>query len=334
MKRRKFIHNGAKAGIAFSLLGAYACKEGAKEKSKINADETISGSEIAPFFKLSLAQWSINRMIRQDGMDPYRFAEKAKSWGFEGLEYVSQLYKPELEAANYSKEAMQNFVDKNNAEAKKHVLENLLIMIDSEGPLAAIDDKERREAVENHYKWVDAAAAMGCHSIRVNLQGAMEKEPWIRASVDGLTQLATYAKDKNINIIVENHGGPSSNGEWLASVMRKVNMDNCGTLPDFGNFCVVRENGSYYDSECLENYDKYKGVQDLMPFAKAVSAKTYDFDTEGNETKIDYVRMMQIVKDTGYNGYVGVEYEGDILGEEEGIIATKNLLLKTIGELT
>ncbi|WP_394974166.1 sugar phosphate isomerase/epimerase family protein [uncultured Croceitalea sp.] len=334
MKRRSFIHNGAKAGIAFSLLGAYACKDGAKEKSKTDVDESINIPDTTPFFKLSLAQWSINRMIRRDGMNPYRFAEKAKSWGFTGLEYVSQLYKPELEETNYSEEAMQNFVAKNNAEAKKYGLTNLLIMIDSEGPLAAIDAKERKEAIESHYKWVNAAADMGCHSIRVNLQGAMEKEPWIKASVDGLTQLATYAKDKNINIIVENHGGPSSNASWLASVMQKVNMDNCGTLPDFGNFCVVRENGSYYDSKCLEEYDKYQGVQELMPFAKAVSAKTYDFDKEGNEAKIDYVRMMQIVKDAGYNGYVGVEYEGDILGEEEGIIATKNLLLKTIDELT
>jgi sugar phosphate isomerase/epimerase len=334
MKRRSFIHNGAKAGIAFSLLGVYACKDGAKEKSKANVDETTSIQDITPFFELSLAQWSINRMIRKEGLDPYKFAEKASSWGFRGLEYVSQLYKPELEATNYSKEAMQNFVEKNNAEAKKYGLVNLLIMIDSEGPLAAIDIKERKEAVKNHYKWVDAAADMGCHSIRVNLQGAMEKEPWIEASVDGLTRLSTYAKDKNINIIVENHGGPSSNASWLAAVMEKVNMDNCGTLPDFGNFCVVRENGSYYDSKCLEEYDKYKGVHELMPFAKAVSAKTYDFDKEGNETKIDYIRIMQIVKDAGYNGYVGVEYEGDILGEEEGIIATKNLLLKTIGELS
>ena len=142
-----------------------------------------------------------------------------------------------------------------------------------------------------------------------------------------------YAKPKNINIIVENHGGPSSNGNWLASVMEKVNMENCGTLPDFGNFCVKREDGSYYASKCLVEYDIYQGVTELMPYAKAVSAKSYNFDENGDETKIDYHRMLQIVKESGYTGYVGVEYEGDILSEEEGILATKNLILKATEEL-
>lgn len=328
MKRRSFIRNGLKIVIALSFLGINACKEVRKEK-----EETITTTDIKPFFKLSLAQWSINKMIRNDGVDPYTFAEKAKSWGFEGLEYVSGLYYPSLEKENFSKEAMQNFIDKNNAEAKKHGLTNLLIMIDGQGALAAADATERNEAVENHYKWVDAAAAMGCHSIRVNLQGTMESDAWVEASVDGLTQLATYAKDKNINVIVENHGGPSSNAAWLTTVMKKVNMDNCGTLPDFGNFCITREDGSYYESKCLEEYDKYQGVKELMPFAKAVSAKSYDFDEKGQETKIDYKKMMQIVKHAGYAGFVGVEYEGNILNEEDGIIATKNLLLEAAKQL-
>ena len=330
MKRRFFIKNSAKAGIALSLLGTYACKKFAKKTEDINDSESLVVENKAPLFQLSLAQWSINRMIRKEGLDPYKFAEKANSWGFTGLEYVSQLYRTELEASEYSAEAMQNFIDKNNAEAKKYNLQNLLIMVDGEGALASTDEKERKEAVERHYKWVNAAAAMGCHSIRVNLQGAMEREPWVEASADGLTQLATYAKEKNINIIVENHGGPSSNGAWLASVFEKVNMENCGSLPDFGNFCIKRENGSYYESKCLEEYDKYQGVLDLMPYAKAVSAKSHDFDANGDETNIDYNKMMQIVKESEYTGFIGVEYEGNILSEEEGILATKNLLLKII----
>ena len=333
MKRRYFIKSTAKAGIAVSFLSAYACKQGAKEKTNAKTDIAEENENKAPLFQLSLAQWSINRMIRKEGLDPYKFAEKASSWGFTGLEYVSQLYNTELKASDYSDEAMQNFVNKNNTLAKKYGLENLLIMVDGEGALAAIDTNERKKAVEQHYKWVDAAAKMGCHSIRVNLQGAMEPDSWIEASADGLTQLATYAKPKNINIIVENHGGPSSNGNWLASVMEKVNMENCGTLPDFGNFCVKREDGSYYASKCLVEYDIYQGVTELMPYAKAVSAKSYNFDENGDETKIDYHRMLQIVKESGYTGYVGVEYEGDILSEEEGILATKNLILKATEKL-
>lgn len=284
--------------------------------------------EKKPFFKLSLAQWSIHRMIKEEGVDPYTFAEKANNWGFTGLEYVSQLYNPELSEANYSEEAMAKFVEKSNAEAKKYGLDNVLIMIDGQGNLAVSNAKERKKAVERHYKWVDAAAAMGCHSIRVNLAGSDVPEEWKKNSVDGLTQLATYAKKKNINIIVENHGGLSSNGALVAEVMEIVNMDNCGTLPDFGNFCIKRNDPKDHKAGCAEKYDIYKGVKELMVRAKAVSAKSHDFDSEGNETEIDYSQMLQIVKDANYTGYIGVEYEGDKIGEEEGILATKNLLLE------
>lgn len=328
MNRRKFVSNTAKSGLAITLLGGYACKQTKKGGETDEANEETSTMAGEPFFKLSLAQWSINKMIRFEGVDPYTFAEKAAGWGFTGLEYVSQLYSAELGAADYSEEAMKNFVDKCNAEAEKYGLQNVLIMIDGQGDLAAADEKVRKEAAENHHKWVDAAAAMGCHSIRVNLNGVQEPEAWKKASVDGLSQLASYAKDKNINIIVENHGGLSSNAAMLAAVMTEVNMDNCGTLPDFGNFCIKRESGDYYESKCIEEYDKYQGVAELMPHAKAVSAKAYDFDENGDETKIDFSRILKLVKDAGYTGYVGVEYEGSNLSEEEGILATKDLLIK------
>lgn len=334
MKRRNFIRNSSRFSLAVSLLGVYACKETKKNGTK--ATETMETDEKAmePFFKLSLAQWSIHRMIREEGVDPYTFAEMAKNWGFGGLEYVSQLYAEELEKEEYSKEAMAAFVAKCNAESQKHGLENLIIMIDGQGDLATTDAVKRKQAVENHYKWVDAAAAMGCHSIRVNLSGSDTPEEWIASSLDGLTQLATYAKDQNINVIVENHGGLSSNGALLAEVMTKVNMDNCGTLPDFGNFCIKRKDPKDYSAGCAEMYDIYKGVEELMPHAKAVSAKSHNFDADGNETEIDYVKMLQIVKDAGYVGYIGVEYEGSELGEEAGIIATKELMLNAAKKLS
>ncbi|MBQ4913573.1 sugar phosphate isomerase/epimerase [Maribacter sp. MMG018] len=324
MKRRNFIRKTAVAGVGVSFLGTYACKEAKKENK--NAVEAEGATELAkPFFELSLAQWSIHRMIREEGVDPYTFAEKAKNWGFTGLEYVSQLYNPELSDANYSEEAMAAFVEKSNAEAKKHGMKNVLIMIDGQGNLAVSDEAERNETVEKHKKWVDAAAAMGCHSIRVNLNGSNDPEEWKKNSVDGLTKLATYAKEKNINILVENHGGLSSNGALHAEVMAMVDMDNCGTLPDFGNFCITRKPDSW---DCEVMYDKYKGVKELMPYAKAVSAKSNVFDAEGNEVEIDYVKMLQMVKDAGYTGFIGVEYEGKELSEEEGIKATRDLLLK------
>jgi len=318
MKTKNVLKIGFLLALPLIVTTLFSCKETKKENVQELKTDTSE-----PFFELSLAQWSIHKMIRNDSVDPYSFAEKAKDWGFTGLEYVSQLYNPELADANYSPEAMAAFVEKSNAEAKKHGLKNVLIMIDGQGNLAVNDAAERKAAVERHFIWVDAAAAMGCHSIRVNLAGSDVPEEWMANSIDGLTQLATYAKDKNINIIVENHGGLSSNGAMLAEVMSKVNMDNCGTLPDFGNFCIKRS-----ETGCAEEYDKYKGVKELMVHAKAVSAKSHDFDEEGNETDIDYAIILQTVKDAGYTGFIGVEYEGSILSEEEGIIATRDLLLK------
>lgn len=322
MKRAIVSNTSLLITIFLVLSVSISCKEVKKGDTVENEVVETKADTSEPFFKLSLAQWSLHKMIRNDKVDPYTFAEKAKNWGFTGLEYVSQLYNPELSDANYSDEAMTAFVEKSNAEAKKHGMRNVLIMIDRQGDLAVNDAAERKAAVEKHFKWVDAAAAMGCHSIRVNLAGSNVPEEWMANSIDGLTQLATYAKDKNINIIVENHGGLSSNGAMLAEVMTKVNMDNCGTLPDFGNFCITRSQDG-----CADEYDKYKGVKELMVHAKAVSAKSHDFDDQGNETEIDYTKMLQMVKDAGYTGFIGVEYEGSVLSEEEGIIATRDLLL-------
>ncbi|MCL6266842.1 sugar phosphate isomerase/epimerase family protein [Flagellimonas myxillae] len=326
MKRKNFTHYSAKFVIVLLLIGNVACKQNKKQEEA--ASETVEEVSMStePTFKISLAQWSMHKMIRNDGVDPYSFAEKAKAWGFEGLEYVSGLYYKELEKDNFSEAAMNNFVEKSKALSEEHGLENLIIMIDGQGNLAATSEEERNAAVENHHKWVDAAAALGCHSIRVNLSGSTDPEEWTAASVDGLTKLATYAKDKNINILVENHGGLSSNGAMLANVFKEVNMENAGTLPDFGNFCITW--GEW--PECKDWYDRYKGMEEIMPYAKAVSAKSHDFDENGNEIHSDYARMLKIVKDAGYSGYIGVEYEGSKLSEEEGIIATRDLLRKLI----
>ena len=194
-------------------------------------------------------------------------------------------------------------------------------MIDGEGGLAELDDKKRLEAVEKHYKWVHAAKHLGCQTIRVNAYGNGSAEDVQKAGVDGLGRLGEYAIKEKINVIVENHGGYSSNGQWLSTLMKKVDKKNVGTLPDFGNFCIKRG-----PDGCTESYDRYQGTRELMPFAKGVSAKTYDFDEKGNCIETDYTKIFSILKETGFNGYVGIEYEGDKLSEEEGIRKTKALL--------
>ncbi len=191
-------------------------------------------------------------------------------------------------------------------------------MVDGEGRLGDPDAARRKQSVENHFKWAEAAKFLGCHSIRVNAGSAGGYDEQMKLAADGLSQLSDFAKPLGIDVIVENHGGLSSNGEWLAKVMKTVGKPNCGTLPDFGNFRVSSD----------EMYDRYKGVTELMPFAKAVSAKSHDFDKKGQETQTDYEKMMKIVGEAGYRGWVGVEYEGGKLSEAEGIMKTKRLLIK------
>jgi sugar phosphate isomerase/epimerase len=212
-------------------------------------------------------------------------------------------------------------------------MHNVLIMVDGEGDLADPDEKARNKAVENHKKWVDAAQKLGCHSIRVNTFGTNDPEIWKVTVVDGLKKLSEYAATKNINVLCENHGWLSSDVPKLMAAIRTVNMPNCGTLPDFGNWCVKRKEGSQW-GECEEVYpDKYEGIKMMLTAAKAVSAKSYDFDENGNETTLDYPRIIQLVKDSGYTNFIGVEYEGERLPEKEGILATKNLLLKSAKEV-
>ena len=316
MKRRDFIVKTSQASLVLAALGVYACKN-SKEKNSVGEDVVIESlSSDALFFKISLAQWSLHRALFDKKMDHLDFAAKSRSFGCEGLEYVSGFFKDKAKDIPY----LTEMKTRANAEGQK----NVLIMIDGEGNLADADTAKRLKAIENHRKWVEAAEFLGCRAIRVNLAGGVNKEDAVKASVDSLSQLSDYAKGSNINILVENHGGFSSNGEWMSKVFSKVNSENCGTLPDFGNFCITKDK----DRNCLEAYDRYKGMKELLPYAKAVSAKSYDFDANGNETTIDFLKVMKMVKDVNYTGFIGIEYEGKRLPEDEGIKATRDLLLK------
>ncbi len=264
------------------------------------------------FFDISLAQWSLHKTIFGGKLDNLDFPKAAaQTYGIHAVEYVNQFFKDKAEDIAYLTDLRQR--------AQDNGITNVLIMVDGEGNLGATSDAERSKTVENHYKWVEAAKFLGCHAIRVNAAGRGTPEEVKAAAIDGLGRLSEFAANHDISVIVENHGGVSSHGDWLSAVLSGVGKPNCGSLPDFGNF---------YE------YDRYQGVQDLMPFAKGVSAKANVFDGNGDEANIDYRRMLQIVKDAGYRGYIGIEYEGDKLGEEEGIKATKRLLERIGAELS
>lgn len=268
-------------------------------------------------YDISLAGWSLHREIFAKKLDHLDFAKTAKEkFGINAVEFVNQFWKDKAKDQTYLAELKKRSDDLG--------VKNLLIMIDGEGALGDADEAKRKTAVENHYKWVEAAKYLGCHSIRVNAASSGTYDEQVGRAADGLRRLSEFGDTHGINVIVENHGGLSSNGEWLAAAIRKANHPRCGTLPDFGNF-RIKDN---------DWYDRYKGVAELMPFAKAVSAKSHDFDADGNETKTDYKKMMKIVVDAGYRGFVGIEYEGSVLSEHDGIIATKKLLERVRAELS
>lgn len=281
---------------------AYGREVSEKASAKSKGDNEL-------FFDISLAQWSLNRALFGGELDNLEFpAYTRENFDIHALEYVNQFF-PSAEKS-YARELLQRTEDLG--------MKNLLIMIDREGNLGEQDEEKRKQSVENHYKWVECAEILGCHAIRVNAGGRGSAMDVAYAATKSLIELSRFAADYGIDVIVENHGGYSSRASWLASVIRDTGMVNCGTLPDFGNFRVSGE----------ESYDLYLGVKELMPFARGVSAKSHNFDEQGNEKDKDYYRLLQIVKDAGFRGYIGIEYEGRELGANEGIMATKNLLIK------
>jgi sugar phosphate isomerase/epimerase len=297
LSRRDFLIRASSAAAAAALAG--------------RALEAQSPKPAAPAFKISLAQWSLHRELRTGTLDHLDFARVArKDFGIEAIEYVNSFFKDRAKDAAYLADM--------NRRAKDLDVYQHLIMCDGEGRLGDPDAAKRTQAVENHYKWVEAAKTLGCASIRVNAASDGSFEEQLGLAADGLRRLSEFADPHGINVIVENHGGLSSRGDWLVSVMKRVNHPRCGTLPDFGNF---------YE------YDRYQGVAELMPYAKAVSAKTHDFDEKGEETTKDYRRLMKIVADAGFRSWVGIEYEGGRLSEREGIAATLRLLERVRAEM-
>ena len=287
---------------ATAALAATACLPRSARSARL-ADRQL--------FRISLAQWSLHRALFGGGLDTLDFPKTARQdYGIEGVEYVNTFFKDKAQDTAYLADLSKRADDEG--------VTNLLIMCDGLGNLGDPDAAARTKAVENHFPWVEAAKRLGCHSIRVNAGSKGTFEEQQKLAADGLSRLADYAAQMTMSVIVENHGGLSSNGVWLAGVMRMVDKPNCGTLPDFGNF---------------HDYDRYRGMEELMPFAKGVSAKSHEFDDAGNEVRTDYTRMIKLMLAAGYHGWVGIEYEGKGLSEPEGIRATKRLLERVRSEL-
>ena len=305
---------------AIQIIGASGLIAALATKKTLGS--SLSIFEPKPLFHISIAQWSLHKLIYADEITTYDFASEARSMGFDGIEYVNSFFKDKANDEQYLKGL--------NTRAEDQGVKQLLIMCDGEGNLGDPDESKRTVAVKNHHKWVHAAMTLGCHSIRVNAASSGSYEEQQKLAADGLRKLTEFAEPVGINVIVENHGGLSSNGKWLAGVMKLVDHPMCGTLPDFGNFCM-----DWSKSDDPKSwYDRYQGTEELMPYAKAVSAKSYEFDELGNEINTDYRKMLKIVIDAGYSGWIGVEYEGSKHSPREGSKLTKALLESVRDELS
>lgn len=317
-------------GPLFTALEGCHPGAGSSQAAAAAADSSTAALQDGPlFFRISLAEWSFNRELFGGKMTNLDFPLRSKKeFGIEAVEYVNQFFMDKARDRNYLKELKQRCDDNG--------VTSVRIMCDEEGNLGDNNEARRKKAVENHYKWVEAAQFLGCTDIRVNARGEGTPEEVAAAAVKSLRTLSDFAKDYNIGVIVENHGEYSSNGKWIAGVMKEVDHPNCGLLPDWGNFCLKEGKPTANTPEawakvgCLEEYDRYQGVKEMMPYAKGVSAKSYAFNEAGEETTIDFKKMLQITRDAGFHGYVGIEFEGPQNGisEEEGIRRTYALLQK------
>lgn len=301
MNRRQFLKTSALAALATG--GLSACSSLQEPKPVV-----LDG----PLFRISLAQWSLHRTLQKGELTNLDFPLVARrDYEIEGVEYVNQFFKDKAQDRAYLTE-LRNRCDGEG-------VTSVLIMCDDEGRLGDPDNAARAEAIENHRKWLEAAKFLGCHSIRVNAYSSGPREEQARLAIDGLRRLCEIAQPLGLNVLVENHGGYSSQGNWLAAVIRGTGMANAGTLPDFGNFT---------------DYDRYLGVREMLPYAKGLSAKSHDFDFNGNEKKTDFSHMLTMAYRAGYRGWVGIEYEGEVLLESSGIRQTKKLLERVRSEIT
>lgn len=284
------------------------------------AEPKARASSPARAFKISLAQWSLHRELQAGRLDPLDFAKIANGFGIDAIEYVSQFYQGKVRDRAFLAELKRR--------AAGEGVWSLLIAVDGEGDLAARDARVRRRAVESHKKWVDAAAFLGCHAIRVSVCGpkavhTAHEDDLANWASEGLRKLAEFSGGRGVDVLVENEGGLSSRGSWLSEVLNAVHHPRCGSLPDFGGF----------DQPGGQGQDRYKGVRELMPFARAVNARARDFDERGEETKINFAQMLEIVTSAGYHGYVGIKYDGERLSERAGIERTKALLERVRDQL-
>ena len=328
--RRKFIKNIFKSSAAISLSSPL-----------LNND--LFANYVSNKLKISLQCFSFASEFYKGNFNLSNFSKIVReTYNLDGAEFWSIPF--------MGKEKNSNFLNELRQKSNDYGVKNTIILVDlldmqtmkQGNSLASIDKKERNQAIEDHKPWIDAAKSIGCDSIRINLWSDASMQEVMKVSIESISKLLEYASDKNISIVIENHGGHTGDAKWLVNLIKKINNKKLGTLPDFGtlNFCVKRDLNLDFTAKCLSQYDKYLGVKELLPYAKGISAKSTQFDLKGNETDTNFKKMVRLIKKSNFEGYISIEYEGAIrdtfsqqnnhLPTHDGILATKKLLEKHI----
>jgi len=307
--------------LAFSFIVCFLCIN-----CKSSVQETKPIKKSALDHKLVLAQWSFNKELFANEMNTFDFIREASEMGFAGVEFVNQFFIDKIEDTTY--------FDSLSIISKQVGIKNTLLMIDRAGNLGASNKEEREAAVLEHKKWMLAAAHLGCPNIRVNAHGDGSSDEVFEACKTSIAQLLIWGKQRKVGVLIENHGGYSSDGDWLLKLVDELKPHGVSSLADFDNWCIERENGELWGAPCIKEYDRYLGVKQLLPSAKSVSVKAFDFDDNGLPIKTDFVKMFKLIQESGYDGYLAVEFEGHNIDAKKGILKTKALAEKFINEMS
>lgn len=301
--------------ISISLIACIGKKDTVKSK---DTSGIIQSLKTEPHFVL--AQWSFNKETFKGEMNTLDFINVAGELGFEGVEYVNQFFLDKVEDTE--------FLDGLKAAAKKANVKSTLLMIDKAGVLGDSDPEKRKDAVEQHKKWMDAAARLDCPTIRVNAHGDGTAQEMMDAVESSVKELSNYGKSIGVGVIIENHGMHSSDGKWLSELVGKVVPYGAGSLADFDNWCIEREGGALWGAPCIKEYDRYQGMKELLPTAKSVSVKAFEFDKDGYPIRTDFKKMFQLIHDAQYDEYLAIEFEGHDMPGLEGVKKTFEIAKK------
>jgi L-ribulose-5-phosphate 3-epimerase len=265
--------------LAGAALAAAAAAAGARAADRPTRDD------------ISLAAWSLNRSFfvaqKWKLLDLPRIVRT--EFDINGIELVNQFFE----------NPMMRYLRELKANAAKFGVTFVLIMVDGEGDMIAPDKNERMQAAIAHRKWVDIAHYLGCHAIRCNLGGSTRDTSWktdkdmVSRATESCGNLLEYAKGADLNVVLENHGGASSDADIMVSLMKAINHPNIGTLPDFGN---VNPGDDHADV-----------LRKIAPYAKGISVKASWRPDGTHNPAWDLEKMIRICQEAGYHGFWGIE---------------------------